>query len=134
MNTTITILVLFTSLSVIGQNSTLAIDSTSVCTETYAIVESMPEYPDGEIEFFNFLRQLNLRDYCDYNQLKGITFTINKKGKVSNAFAVGLQGECAEMIEQQILKMQDWTPGYQRGQPVCVKFEMPVRFTSGMIK
>ncbi len=114
-------------MTAIGQNSSLSIDSTQVCNETYIVVETMPEYPGGEEELLDFLQQMKLSNNCYFNQLRRVTFVVDKNGEVRNPAVIGLEGECAEEIEQQILKMKDWTPGYQKGQPVCVQFAMPIK-------
>lgn len=58
-----------------------------------------------------------------------ITFTIEKDGSVSNVKILrGIGGGCDEAAKEVVEKMPKWKPGTQRGKPVRVQFNLPIKF------
>ena len=99
----------------------------------FQVVEEMPEFPGGMGECLKFLGK-NLR-YPVEAQKAGIQgkviveFVVEKDGSISNPKVVrsvdaGLDGEAIRVISI----MPKWKPGMQKGQPVKVKYTVPVSF------
>lgn len=62
-----------------------------------------------------------------------VTFVVEKDGKVTDARIVrDIGGQCGQEALRVVQLMNDksivWTPGKQRGRPVRVQFNLPVRF------
>ena len=62
-----------------------------------------------------------------------VTFVVEKDGKVTDARVVrDIGGQCGQEALRVVSLMNDegirWTPGKQRGRPVRVQFNLPVRF------
>lgn len=101
--------------------------------QIFVIVESMPEFPGGEKELFHFIvSNLNYPVAAYLNKVEGrviISFTVEKDGKVSSARSYRPMGYgCDQEAIRVIESMPDWKPGYQRGKPVRVGFNIPVTF------
>jgi periplasmic protein TonB len=59
-----------------------------------------------------------------------VTFIINEDGKVINAKILrGISDQLDEEALRVINKMPTWQPGVQKGNPVSVQFNVPVKFT-----
>lgn len=101
--------------------------------DVFRVVEEMPEFPGGMGECLKFLGQ-NVK-YPAEAQAKGIQgkvivqFVVEKDGSISNPFVVRsidpyLDGEAIRVISI----MPKWKPGMQKGQPVRVRYTVPVTF------
>lgn len=99
----------------------------------FFIVEQMPEFPGGEMA----LRK-HIATSVDYpaeahkNGISGkvyVTFVVTKDGSVANAeIARGVDPLLDKEALRVIKNMTDWQPGYQRGEPVNVKYTVPIDF------
>ena len=59
-----------------------------------------------------------------------VNFVINGKGKVKDPKILkGIGGGCDEEALRVIKQMPSWVPGKQRGRPVNVSYNLPIRFT-----
>jgi len=59
-----------------------------------------------------------------------VTFVVGKDGRVSAAKILrGIGGGCDKEALRVVNKMPKWKPGKQRGKPVKVQYNIPVRFT-----
>ncbi len=99
----------------------------------FVIVESMPEFPGGEVARLQFLND-NVR-YPTMAREAGIQgrvfveFVVEKDGSVTNVRVVrGIGGGCDEEAIRVVQSMPRWIPGRQRNVPVRVRFNMPIRF------
>ncbi len=99
----------------------------------FQVVEDQPEFPGGEAARQQFLEQ-NLR-YPQMAREAGIqgtvfvTFVVERDGSVTDVRVLrGIGGGCDEEAVRVVSMMPRWTPGRQRGQPVRVQFNMPIRF------
>nr|MBP7156951.1 energy transducer TonB [Flavobacteriales bacterium] len=53
-----------------------------------------------------------------------------KDGKISEAKVLrGIGGGCDEEALRVVRAMPTWKPGKQRGKPVTVQYNLPIRFT-----
>ncbi len=99
----------------------------------FTVVEDQPEFPGGEEARQRFLEQ-NLR-YPQMAREAGIqgtvfvTFVVETDGSVTDVRILrGIGGGCDEEAIRVVRMMPRWEPGRQRGQPVRVQFNMPIRF------
>jgi TonB family protein len=100
----------------------------------FMVVEQMPEFPGEEKAWYRFLEE-NIH-YPDSARLAGIqgnvyvTFVVNKDGSVSDARVLrGIGGGCDEEALRVVKSMPNWIPGKQRGKPVCVQYNLPIKFS-----
>ena len=100
---------------------------------TFQVVEEMPEFPGGMSECLKFLGT-NIK-YPLEAQKAGVQgrvivqFIVEKDGTISNPKIVrgvnpDLDGEAIRVVSI----MPTWEPGRQKGQPVRVKYTIPVTF------
>ena len=101
--------------------------------EAYQVVEEMPEYPGGMGECLKFLDE-NVK-YPVEAQKAGVQgkvivqFVVESDGSITNPVIVRsvdphLDGEAIRAVSL----MPRWKPGKQKGQPVPVKYTIPVAF------
>lgn len=59
-----------------------------------------------------------------------VTFVVERNGNVTDVRVLrGIGGGCDEEAVRVIKAMPKWNPGKQRGKPVRVQFNMPIKFT-----
>lgn len=99
----------------------------------FTVVEDQPSYPGGEEARIRYLQE-NLR-YPQMAREAGIqgtvfvTFVVERDGSVTDVRVLrGIGGGCDEEAVRVVQNMPRWNPGRQRGQPVRVQFNMPIRF------
>lgn len=101
--------------------------------EIFQVVEEQPMYAGGMQELMKYL-QMNIR-YPKEAQERGlqgrviVQFVVNKDGSICNEQVVKsvdpqLDAEAIRVIRC----MPNWIPGKQRGEPVRVRFTLPVTF------
>lgn len=101
--------------------------------EVFAVVEKMPEFPGGMSAMIKFLSD-NI-NYPKAARKKGteglviVQFVVSQTGKIENAKIVRKLGDgCDEEALRVVNSMPNWTPGEQRGKPVRVQYNLPIRF------
>ena len=101
--------------------------------QVFTIVETMPQYPGGEVEMMNFIKS-NLKPpkKKDYRlgPKTGITkFVVYAEGKVVEVHI--LKSSEIESFDLQLVNMFEsmprWTPATQAGKTVRVEFTMPIK-------
>ena len=103
--------------------------------EIFTIVEEMPEFPGGgESALLKYLSgNIKYPPLARENNIQGtvyVTFEIDKSGKVKDVKILrGIGGGCDEEALRVVSRMPQWKPGKQRGKPVRVQYNLPVRFT-----
>jgi periplasmic protein TonB len=102
-------------------------------TEVFVIVEEMPSFPGGESARLSYLsKNLRYPKLAVETGIEGsvfITFVVMPNGSVSDVRVLrGIGGGCDEEAIRVVQGMPRWNPGKQRGIPVKVQFNMPVRF------
>jgi periplasmic protein TonB len=100
--------------------------------ETFDI-QKMPSFPGGDLELQKFLRD-NIKYPSiarEYN-IQGtvaLSFVINKDGRISNIDILkDPGGGCGKEALRVVGEMPKWTPGEANGNPVKVRFTLPVKF------
>lgn len=102
--------------------------------EIFTIVEEMPEFPGGgEKALLQYLsNNIKYPAIARENGITGtvyVTFEIDQNGKVKDAKILrGIGGGCDEEALRVVMSMPAWKPGKQRGKPVRVQYNLPVRF------
>ena len=102
--------------------------------EIFTVVEDQPNFPGGDEA-----RMIYLKDNIKYPQMAResgiqgtvyITFVVERNGSVTDVKVLrGIGGGCDEEAIRVIENMPKWNPGKQRGKPVRVQFNMPIKFT-----
>lgn len=112
---------------------TIPADTIPVKEEVFQVVEQQPEFPGGPQALMGFLAK-SIR-YPKDAALKGIQgrvivqFVIKKDGSVTDAVvARSVDPELDAEALRVINAMPAWTPGMQKGQPVSVRYTMPITF------
>jgi protein TonB len=102
--------------------------------EIFIVVEDPPSFPGGDEARIRFLSE-NIR-YPQMARESGIqgtvfvTFVVERDGSVTDVRVLrGIGGGCDEEAIRVIRAMPRWNAGKQRGRPVRVQFNMPIRFT-----
>ena len=100
----------------------------------FEVVEIMPEFPDGGMSgLMQFLsKNIQYPINAQKNHTQGrvtVQFVVNKDGSISEPKIIrgvdpDLDGEAIRVISL----MPKWKPGMQKGQPVRVKYTVPVMF------
>jgi TonB family protein len=93
----------------------------------------MPQFPGGPAALFEFLsKNIQYPKDAEKAKLQGrviVTFVVKKDGSIADAKVVksvapSLDAEALRVINA----MPNWTPGKQGGQPVNVKYTVPLTF------
>ena len=102
--------------------------------EVFLIVEEPPTFPGGDAALYKWLGE-NLK-YPEEAKELGIqgrvfvSFVVEPDGSTSNAVVKrGIGGGCDEEALRIVKAMPKWGAGKQRGQPVRVQFNLPIKFT-----
>jgi protein TonB len=100
----------------------------------FTIVEEMPSFPGGEAELFKYLgKTVKYPPMAQDAVITGVvymTFVVDEHGKVKDPKVLrGIGGGCDEEAIRVVKAMPPWEPGKQRGKPVRVQYNLPIRFT-----
>ena len=93
----------------------------------------MPDLPGGQKELLSFL-SLNIKypTKAIENKIQGrviVQFVVNKDGSISGAKVVrSVDPDLDKEALRVINSMPKWKPGMQKGEPVSVKFTVPIVF------
>jgi len=98
------------------------------------VVEQMPEFPGGQNALIQYLSQ-NIRYplIAKENKIQGrtlVSFVVENDGKISNVQVLRSSGDM--MLDREAMRvirtMPRWRPGYMKGQPVRVQYQIPITF------
>ncbi len=100
----------------------------------FTVVESMPEFPNGMKELYVYLgNNIKYPVMAKESGIQGkvyVTFVVEKNGSITDVKVLrGIGGGCDEEAIRVVAAMPKWKPGKQRGKPVRVQYNLPVRFT-----
>ena len=100
----------------------------------FTVVESMPEFPGGSTELYAYLNSnIKYPVMAKESGIQGkvyITFVVERDGSITDIKLLrGIGGGCDEEAIRVVQSMPKWSPGKQRGKPVRVQYNLPVRFT-----
>ena len=93
-----------------------------------------PEYKGGESKLFqDIFKRVQYPQEAREAGIQGkvyVSFVIEKEGSISNIKIVrGIGGGCDKEAIRVVNKMENWNPGLQDGEPIRVKFILPINFT-----
>lgn len=99
----------------------------------FNLVEKQPEFPGGEQALLDYIgSNVQYPKKARKKNIQGtvyISFIVEIDGKVSTVRVLrGIGGGCDEEAVRVVSSMPAWKPGYQRGKPVRVQFNLPIRF------
>jgi len=102
--------------------------------EPLILVEVMPTFKGGDLTKFRMWvqKRTNYPQAAIENKIRGtvfLTFIVEKDGSVSNVTII--KGVHPLLDDEAIKAISDspkWSPGLQRGQPVRVRFQIPLTF------
>ena len=102
--------------------------------EIFLVVEQQPEFPGGEKARLTYLAEnIKYPQMARESNIQGVvyvTFVVEPDGKITNVGILrGIGGGCDEEAVRVVEAMPGWKPGKQRGRPVRVRFNMPIKFT-----
>ena len=109
-------------------------DEEVVEAEIFTVVESMPEFPGGMGELMKYLAtNIKYPPLAKESGIQGrvfINFVVEPDGSISNVKILrGIGGGCDEEAVRVVESMPKWKAGKQRGKPVRVSYNLPVKFT-----
>lgn len=96
-------------------------------------VEQMPEFPGGEVALYQYIqRKTDYPEFAKENEMEGtayVQFVVEKDGSLSNISIGKGTYKCLNEEALRVVKsMPDWKQGKQNGEPVRVRFVVPIRF------
>jgi len=99
----------------------------------FVSVEQMPEFPGGSMALLKYIQDnLIYPEEAEKRGISGIvaiTFIVEKDGSVSNVKVIRSADKLLNAEAIRVVKsLPKWKPGIQRGKPVRVTYNIPVRF------
>ncbi|MBL7953994.1 MAG: energy transducer TonB [Flavobacteriales bacterium] len=99
----------------------------------FTVVEEMPEFPGGQEALMKYLSsRIEYPEEAMQENIEGIvfiSFIVEQDGRISNVKSLrGLGGGLTEEAIRVVKGMPNWLPGKQRGAPVRVQYNLPIRF------
>ncbi|HOI86278.1 MAG TPA: M56 family metallopeptidase [Lentimicrobium sp.] len=106
----------------------------AVTDDIFIMVENPPQYPGGdEARTAYFTSAIKYPEDARAEKVEGtvyVSFVIEKDGSISNAKVIrGVDPRLDKIAVEAVGGMPAWKPGSQRGAPVRVQYNMPVKFT-----
>lgn len=97
-------------------------------------VEQQPEFPGGKSALFDYLKEnVNYPEPSRLQEVEGIVivqFVVNKDGSLTD---VKVQKSVSKLLDEEakrvVKEMPPWKPGRQRGEPVRVRYRVPIKFS-----
>ena len=122
------VLAIMATLSINAQSKETPVEET-----VYNTVEEMPQFPGGPSALFEYLStNIQYPNDAYENGIQGrviVTFIVEKDGSISNAKVSKTVNPSLDEEAQRLVKsMPHWIPGKQHGEPVRVKYTVPVTF------
>lgn len=99
----------------------------------FRIVEQLPEYPGGVVEFMKWLtKTLRYPAVAERQRVQGtcrVSFIVNKDGTISDAkIEKRLSNQCDAEALRVVRQMPKWKPGRMKGEVVRTKIVIPIVF------
>ena len=103
-------------------------------SEIFYVAESMPSFPGGDDKIYEYLaRNMVYPLQAREANIEGrvfLTFVVERDGSITDVKVLrGIGGGCDEEAVRVVENMPKWVPGKQRGIPVRVHFNLPIKFT-----
>ncbi len=105
----------------------------TVSGEIFTVVEEQPEFPGGMANLGNYLGQnIKYPEAAQRANVSGrvfVTFIVTDKGEIGKVEILkGIGFGCDDEAVRVVRAMPRWKPGKQNGQPVNVKYNLPISF------
>jgi protein TonB len=102
--------------------------------EIFVFVEDQAGFPGGDEARMKFLQDnIKYPQMAKESGIQGtvyLKFVVEKDGRISNVQVLrGIGGGCDDEAVRVLKAMPRWKPAKQRGRPVRVWFNMPIKFT-----
>ncbi len=102
--------------------------------QIFMVVEQMPSFPGGMGALMKYLAtHIKYPELAKESGIQGrvfINFVVEPDGSIDHVKVLrGIGGGCDEEAVRVVKSMPKWNPGKQRGKPVRVSFNLPVKFT-----
>lgn len=116
------------------ETTTAPTDSLSLPVDSvFEVAEVMPEFPGGTQALFKFISEnLEYPQNAIDGQIEGrvvVQFVVDKEGKVGSIQVVRSVDKMLDQAAIDVVRaLPDWKPGMQKGQPVNVRYTLPVSF------
>ncbi len=99
----------------------------------FMVVEQMPAFPGGQGALMKYLAEhIKYPELAKESGIQGrvfINFVVEPDGSIDQVKVLrGIGGGCDEEAVRVVKSMPNWIPGKQRGKPVRVSFNLPVKF------
>lgn len=99
----------------------------------FMVVEQMPAFPGGQGALMKYLAEhIKYPELAKESGIQGrvfINFVVEPDGRIDHVKVLrGIGGGCDEEAVRVVKSMPRWVPGKQRGKPVRVSFNLPVKF------
>ena len=103
-------------------------------TPVFNVVEEMPEFPDGGMPGLMRYFKENMRIPEGTGQGRvTVQFVVDADGSIKNARVLRSLNEETDVEALRLVNsMPKWKPGRQKGEPVAVKYTVPVMFRGGV--
>ena len=119
--------------------STIHLSSQSRNDSIYTSVDSFPQYPGGDFEMYQHIRDyielrapvFRLERLSQKNYYAIVDVVLDKAGEVAEVKLDGRSQDyyLLEEISAAFRSMPNWKPGYKNGQPVYTRIYIPIRLT-----
>lgn len=108
-------------------------DAQIIEPEVFYVVEEEPAFPGGYEKLSEYLsNEITYPQVASESGIQGIVyvdFIIEPNGDITNVKTKrGIGGECDEEAIRVVKNMPNWSPGKQRGIPVRVQINLPIKF------
>jgi TonB family protein len=99
----------------------------------FTVVEVMPEFPQGRAAFIKYLAaNVKYPEQARKDRIHGtvyVSFVVAKDGRIKDAKVLrGVRADLDKEALRVVKNMPKWKPGTQRGKPVNVAFNVPIKF------
>ncbi len=96
-------------------------------------IQKPPSFPGGEAELLKYLAEnIKYPPLARENNIQGqvvLSFVVGKKGEITDVTIIkDIGGGCGKEAVRVVESMPRWIPGEANGNPVKVRFTLPVRF------
>jgi len=125
---------LFLVFNTSGLLAQIEVDGIQTEVEMMTVGEDMPEFEGGENELVQFIADnLNYPRKAQKKNVEGmviVSFVVRETGKITDITVIKDIGKGCGKEAARVVALTDgkWTPGQQRGKPVNVQYNLPVRF------
>jgi len=105
----------------------------TLCGKVFHVVEQMPQFPGGQAAMMKFIADsLRYPSVVCTGGVEGrvvVQFVVDCEGNILNPLVVWSVDPLLDKEAIRVVKlMPKWIPGRQNGKPVCVIYNVPIRF------